>query len=243
MRDIYLSSGHSNLRSKDVGAISPDGLQVEGDLTIEMKRLIKSNNSRIKIDHDSYILSESINYFKTLTKKNSLVIDLHFNSATSSAASGVEVIIPANYSNVELNLAKDAALLISNAMGIPLRKSKLGIAGVKTELDTHHGRLGWMKLIGENILIEFCFLSNKSDMEKYHTNKVLISKLLSKLFNEYSIEPNDKVILLDRYVIIKGDTLYIISNKTGISVDNLLLYNRLKLTSILNIGQVLKLNK
>jgi hypothetical protein len=58
--------------------------------------------------------------------------------------------------------------------------------GVKPESQTARKTLGWMKPNSENILIEMCFIDNKSDMLTYQLNKVKIAKELAKVISDFT---------------------------------------------------------
>lgn len=186
MRTIFLSAGHSdgsNPSVKDKGAAS-NGF-IEGLLTIELRNLITKELINFGVtpitDSNSNALSQTLTYFKNKTKPDSLVIDIHFNSA-SPIATGTETLIPAKYTAFEYNLAADTSKVISDILGLKLR----GTNGVKTELESHHGSLGWMKLTGENILLEVTFISNPKDMQIYQDKKHILAKNLAALFKQYA---------------------------------------------------------
>jgi hypothetical protein len=85
-----------------------------------------------------------------------------------------------------LELAGKLAKCMSDTLGIPLRGSTNGVLGVKTESLSARGQLGWMRLNGNNILLEVCFISNKSDMEKYQDNKSMLAFKIAKILYEYA---------------------------------------------------------
>jgi N-acetylmuramoyl-L-alanine amidase len=61
-----------------------------------------------------------------------------------------------------------------------------GDQGIKTEADSHHGRLGWMRLTGENVLMEICFITNPVDMQKYQANKLQLAKNIALILKNNS---------------------------------------------------------
>lgn len=231
MRNIFISAGHSNKRGRDVGAVS--SLGIEGELTVEFRDLLVKELKKLGInpiyDKNDSILVESLRFFKNKTSKDSIVIDIHWNSATPKAT-GTEVLIPNNYTNFEKKLAQDIVDLISTTLNIRSR-------GVKTEADSHHGRLGWMKLTGENILIEVCFLSNKNDMDSYQKNKEELAKRIAIVLFEYA---NRDLSTAKFYIVKKGDTLSKIARENKTTVEKIQKDNNLKST-IIQINQKLKL--
>jgi len=184
-RKIWLSAGHSN--GTDKGA-SGNGY-TEGALTIELRELIYNELETLgicaELDKNSNALKETIQFFKNLVSSNCILVDIHWNAAGPSAT-GTEVFIPNTYTKLELELAGKLAKCMSDTLGIPLRGSTNGVLGVKTESLSARGQLGWMRLNGNNILLEVCFISNKSDMEKYQDNKSMLAFKIAKILYEYS---------------------------------------------------------
>lgn len=172
---IYLFAGHSSAKGQpnyDPGAVS-NGV-TEADLTTELRNLIsdilKVSGSEIKVDDDRQSLIQVIN--STHSSEKDVVCDLHFNAATPSAT-GVEVLIPDRHTVQEYDIARDLADQISKAIGIRNR-------GVKTEAESHHGKLGIMRPQGINILIEVCFITNLVDLNSYRTHKNVVADIIAK---------------------------------------------------------------
>lgn len=237
MRKIFISAGHSNKPGRDRGAAS--GSNIEGVLTAELRTLIvrelKEMGINTQIDSDNSVLSETINFFRNLVTSNSIVLDIHFNSGPSNAT-GTETLIPATNTDFERRLAGDLSKCVSEVLGIPMRGSHKGIRGVKTELESHHGRLGWMRLTGENVLMEICFISNPSEMVKYHNKKFELSKRIAQVLffwiTGQSHQAENKVF----YVVKSGDSLWKIANENGTTVENLKQLNGLTGNAI-QVGQ------
>jgi N-acetylmuramoyl-L-alanine amidase len=232
MRKVFIGAGHSNKVGKDRGAVGNG--YIEGELAVELRDLIVSNLKKLGItpiiDENQNILSETIIKFKNLTSSNSIVLDIHWNAATPKAT-GTEVLIPSSYTSFEKKLAGNIATTISETLNIVKR----GNNGVRTEAESHHGRLGWMRLNGENILIEVCFISNESDMIKYQKNKNILAENIAKILYEYSKENIESV-----YIVQKGDTLTKIAKNNNITIADIILLNKL-ISSNIKIGQILKL--
>jgi N-acetylmuramoyl-L-alanine amidase len=178
-RKIYISAGHSNKVGRDRGASSTHG--IEGVLMVEFRDLLNKELQKLDIcpilDNDDSILQDTINYFRKLTSKDDIVIDLHLNSSSNPSANGTETIIPDNGTDIERNLGKEINDTMVKVMGTRNR-------GVKT--DKSLGRtLGFFRLAGHNILPEIVFLSSKEDMEKYQKYKLTLAKELAKVINKY----------------------------------------------------------
>jgi N-acetylmuramoyl-L-alanine amidase len=91
------------------------------------------------------------------------------------------VIIPDVSSQFEKDLAK-SLLKVFTEVGFKDR-------GVKPEALTARKRLGWMRPVAENVLIEVCFISNITDMKLYEANKNNIAKKIASTLNHYSKLP------------------------------------------------------
>lgn len=178
---IVVSSGHTNVKGKDMGASSPDGKYVEGVLTVEAKNILVNrikaaaeregiSNLSLLVDRDDTALAETMAFLKGRTKSTDVLIDLHFNAANGTAR-GTEVLIPEVYTKEELEIADRISDLLGNTLGTPERGSKNGTDGVKDESDSARKKLGWMRIDGINILIEIEFLDNKQAMAVYDAKK------------------------------------------------------------------------
>lgn len=179
MRTVFLSAGHSNglgKLSKDRGAAYAK--YVEGDLTIEFRDMFKAELQRLGLkvitDDNSNALLQTMKFFKTLLLKDSVNIDIHFNSgSTPNTATGVEVFIKDLKAPYPSRLASLLCNVTANVLGIKNR-------GVKDEISSHRGKLGWLTLTGTNILMEMCFINNDTDMRSWTTYKSALAKDLAK---------------------------------------------------------------
>lgn len=241
MRRILISAGHSNIKGRDRGAVGNG--YIEGDLAVEFRRLLikemRKYDLDVYTDLDDSVLTETIQNFKLNVSSDTISIDIHWNAATPTAT-GTEVFIPDSNSATERQLAKDIADLISRTLDIPLRGNYKGFKGVKTESDSHHRRLGFMRLNGDTVLIEMCFISNKKDMEKYQTNKHQLAKDMAILLCEYSSRESNDEKVENIYIVVSGDSLSKIANKFNTSVGELKRLNNLS-GDLIRIGQRLKI--
>ena len=230
MRTIFISAGHSNVLGRDRGA-SGNGF-IEGILTVEQRNLIvkelKNLGAKVIIDDNDSILSQTMAFFRNKTTKNCILVDLHWN-ASSPQATGTEVLVPASPTKFENDLATDLSKTISTILNIKNR-------GVKTELQSARKSLGWMRLTGENILIETCFISNKKDMDSYQKNKEELAKQIASILFNYSNEINSQKI----YIVKAGDSLLEIARKNNTTVSKIQKDNNLSSSNI-KINQKLKI--
>lgn len=179
-RRIFISAGHSNKIGRDRGASSEFG--IEGVLMVEFRDLLNRELQKLGIcpilDKDDSILQDTINYFRKLTSNNDIILDFHLNSSSNKDSNGTETIIAGlKTTDIEKNLGKEINDIIVKTLGTRNR-------GVKT--DVQLGRtLGFFKITGHNILPEFCFISNKEDMEKYQKYKFALATEMAKVIKKY----------------------------------------------------------
>jgi len=183
MRDIIISAGHSDGKgeSKDRGS-SANGY-IEGDLAIELRDLLvkelkDKHGITVRTDNNSNALVATLQWLKSFIKSNSIAVDLHWNAG---GGTGIEVIVPDNPSGFEQVLAQSLADKISD-----LTTWKKRGGGVKKESDTARKKLGWMRPLAENVLIEMCFIDNKLDMAVYQANKKSIASIIAAVLVTYA---------------------------------------------------------
>ena len=92
----------------------------------------------------------------------------------------------------------------------------------------------------EPVLIEYGFIDNKKDADKLKNNIESYAEAVVKSITEYLGYPYEIDKITDEYIVKRGDTLYSISNKYNISVDELKRINNL-IDNNLSIGQIIKL--
>ena len=82
-------------------------------------------------------------------------------------------------SKFERDIAGNLSDVISDTLGLKNR-------GVKTEIESHHGKLGWMRLNCENVLIEVCFITNTHDIKNYQTYKSILSENIASQLSKFA---------------------------------------------------------
>jgi N-acetylmuramoyl-L-alanine amidase len=188
-RTVFLSSGHSNKKGLDNGAVGNG--YIEGVLTVnyvtKLAAKLRKLGVTVVLDDPSNAFAHTIAYFRNKTTSDAIVADFHWNASANPASTGVETLIPANPTAFEIMLAKDMSDDVSESTGIPLRGNYKGNKGVKTELESHHGRLGWMTLKGENILVEMGFISNPNDMSSFFENEEKLLEAHTQTLFKYSL--------------------------------------------------------
>jgi LysM repeat protein len=142
-------------------------------------------------------------------------------------------------------LAQKLSSTIANILETSLRGNFKGRKGVKSEISSHHGRLGWMRLTGNNVLLEICFITNKPELDKYLKNKHLIAKNIAAiLVKASSIENKSTKIKTNQinsisHIVREGDTLWGIARKHNVQVSDIKKLNNLKSDTI-HKGDILK---
>lgn len=173
---IYLSAGHSSVRGLDMGAVG-QGF-IEGELTEELKTLIA--NELVALGNDTILDSNEmttgtmVRHFlkKLIGVKDALVVDIHFNASSNSAANGTEVIVRNGASTKEILIGTKLSMIISTALRSKNR-------GLKYESQTARGSLYLFNIKVPTVLIEICFITNESDMLEYQARKGRIAKAIA----------------------------------------------------------------
>lgn len=175
-RKLIISAGHGGIDSGAVG----NGY-IERDLTIELRDLVVSELSSLGVkaetDPNQNALKETLAWLRGKFGSRDVLFDIHYN-AGPAAAKGAEVIIPDVSSDYEKKLA-EALLKVLVDVGFKNR-------GVKPEALTARKKLGWMRPVAENVLIEICFISNATDMKLYQANKHTIAKKIANVLKTFS---------------------------------------------------------
>lgn len=161
---ILLSAGHTNILGQDRGAVS--GGFIEG---VEATRVrdavaayLKESRPDIKIledgfDGDNQPLTKAV----ALARTANIALEFHFNAASLSRATGIEVLAKSK----DRALAQRIAGAIAGATGLSLRG---GDGGYKTDNSGQHHRLAFCEAGG--LIVEICFISNPADMNSYKNN-------------------------------------------------------------------------
>ena len=171
----FISGGHSALlnKNRDNGA-SGNGY-VEGVEADKFRNLVVAELKKLNVpvitDGMDTILKDTLANFKNKSTENDVLIEFHFNAASSSAT-GTEVLIPDNFTSKEKEIATNIGKIISETLAVKNR-------GVKTEKESARGRLGWMRQVGSTVLPEICFITNKYDMESFEEKKEELAKKIA----------------------------------------------------------------
>lgn len=176
---VFISAGHNPKGIKvDPGAVG-NGYH-EADLTVEFRNLVVSELAKRKIiaitDKDDERLGDYLTRIKT--GNGSVVLEFHFDAAVSTTATGTTSIYGTDADRLDKAFAKEIVDATSTILGIKNR-------GAKSEADSHRGRLGLMREQGIVSLLEICFISNISDLNKYNANKNVLAVKIAEIVERY----------------------------------------------------------
>ena len=182
---IFISAGHNDqkgTKNYDPGAVGKfEGKQIiEADLTQDFENLVLAEITRKGFKYITDKPEESLaQYLKRIeTGSGSVVIEFHFDAASSSSATGTTTIIGSDADRLDKAFAKEIVEATSNILGIKNR-------GVISEGQSKRGRLGLMREQGIVTLLELAFISNPNDVEMYHKNKNRLASVIADIIIKY----------------------------------------------------------
>lgn len=172
---IFPSAGH---HLKDPGAIA-SGRQENKEM-IAFRDLVvyylKKMGAKFITDSDSETLQEYLNRIKT--GEGSVVCEFHLDSSGTGKATGVTAIVGSDADRLDKAFAKELADTTAKVLSINNR-------GVKSEADSHRGRLGLMREQGIVSLLEVCFIDNVADMKQFDLSKNLLASEIAQILVKY----------------------------------------------------------
>lgn len=179
---IFVSAGHNSKSTtikQDPGAVNKDGVK-EGDLTIEFRDLVKHELDLLGAKYVSDTEEENLAMYlhRINTGNASVVVEYHFDSADSAAATGSTSLVEAEADRLDMAFAKELSNITSSILGIRNR-------GVITEAESHRGRLGLMREDGIICLVEIGFISNPDDLQRYQFYKKDLAKAHAAIIAKY----------------------------------------------------------
>lgn len=177
---IFLSAGHHFKAGKaDPGAVS-NGYK-ENELTRELRDLavaaILRKGGDVITDKDSETLGEYTSRIKP--GSGSVVCEIHFNASANPQATGTESLFKTGADLMSRQLSAEISKMVSGLTGLRDR-------GAKSEEESARGKLAILRTkAGLSCLPEICFISNKTDMEKYQAAKHEIAECLADILIIY----------------------------------------------------------
>jgi len=174
---IYLLAGHHIEGGKGTGART--NMYDEAVLAAELRNAIalalRARDVPVWKDRDEVGQFAQILSLSEKVNRQDIVLDIHFNAATSPNASGVEIFVPDDPKPIVLDFAHALVKKTVQIMGSRFRRSKhqeLPL-GVKRHTETQHGDKGLflMRTLQEKCdvvcLLEVAFLTNPNEMKRY----------------------------------------------------------------------------
>ena len=181
MKTIYLTAGHEVNDGKGTGAHgfmdeAVEALKLRNDVAV----VLKNKGIKVITEKNTSKLSEVVSWLKSLVSSKDFIIDIHFNASANPKASGAEVLIDDTSTPLEKMFSRELVDTISETLKIKNR-------GIKLESTTRHKRLAIISdpNIATNVLLEVCFVSNKSDVELYKKNYNLLVNNLANVIEKY----------------------------------------------------------
>lgn len=231
---IVIDSGHGG---SDFGA-SGNGIN-EKDYTLLISKYMKDRfdelgiPSKLTRDTDETLTpTERVNRILNAYGNNGdvIVISNHLNAG---GGEGAEVIYALRNNDT---LSKSILEGLGEA-GMPIRKVYQRRLPSDPNKDYYfiHRNTG----ITEPIIIEYGFIDNKNDVNKIKNNYKKYVEAVIKKVSEYKGYEYKEPRIKEEYIVQKGDTLWNISKKLGITVDEIKRLNNLN-SNLLYIGQILK---
>jgi N-acetylmuramoyl-L-alanine amidase len=194
---IYLLAGHHIEGGKGTGART--NVYDEAVLAAELRNAIalalRARDVPVWKDRDEVSQSVQILELSQKVNRQDVVLDIHFNAATSPNAGGVEVFVPDNPKPIALDFAHALVKKTAQVMGSRFRRSKhheLPL-GVKYHTETQHGDKGLflMRTLQDKCdvvcLLEVAFLTNPDEMKRYMEVRFDLAEnyaILIKLYHE-----------------------------------------------------------
>lgn len=162
---IFLTAGH---HLKDPGAIG-NGYK-ENELTIEIRDMIAERirvldpSVSIWLDDDSDTLGQVISKINKIATSEDYLLELHFDASVTPKPSGGTSLVAEGARHKSVDFAIELSEIGSQILNIPNR-------GVKSELESHRGKLGILHTAASSVLYEVGFISNPTDMINYQVWK------------------------------------------------------------------------
>ena len=231
-KTILVSAGHTNDPRSDRGAAGNG--YVEGDEAVKIRddvaRILREEKKLSVIEDGSDGVNDPLKKAVALARAAEIAVEIHFNSAASPSASGTEVLSKPKHRKLAQSIAKS----ISANLGIPARG---GDVGWKADNSGQHHRLAFCEAGG--IIVEICFISNKSDMDKYKSNYRLMCLGIANAISGFVVEKAVDV-ESDYYTVKAGDTIWSIARRFLVAEADIKQWNGLTSDKI-GVGQRLRL--
>nr|WP_263313909.1 N-acetylmuramoyl-L-alanine amidase [Mammaliicoccus sp. Marseille-Q6498] len=234
-RKIMIVAGHGYNDPGAVGNGTNERDFIRANIVDKVANYLKQAGNNVAVYDKSQDMYQDTAYGEQLgDKKNyglywvksqgyEIVVEFHLDSASATATGG-HVIIPSG-------LAADS---IDNALQQSIKKYVGTIRGITGRSDLLHCNVAKAEYINYR-LVELGFITSTKDMNVIKNNLNAYTKSLAEAIHGAPINTTPST-----YTVVAGDTLWGISQKTGVSVTNLKKLNGLT-SDVIYAGQVLKL--
>lgn len=178
---LLISAGHTLNPNKGCGAV---GFINESQENRVLAKFIVEHLKKLGHEVDYHEVNSGSDYINQQTKKaNSkkydVVVQIHFNCSDNATANGTEVIYRSSKGKVFAQRVQDKL------------KAEFKDRKIKHDINDLKRDLGWLRLTKPPaILIETCFVSNKSDTDKYTSDRKKIAKLIAEGIANQTISEN-----------------------------------------------------
>ena len=172
---VFISAGH---HLKDPGAPGVNGRKEADEATKFRNAVVKylePTGAKIITDNDNETLAQYL--ARIQSGDGSVVVEFHFD-AFNGIASGTTALVGNDADRLDKMFAKELVTATSTILGIMNR-------GVKSEKDSHRGKLALMREQGIVSLLEICFIDNKNDMESFDKNFFTLASEISKIIEKF----------------------------------------------------------
>jgi len=172
---VFPSAGHN---INDPGAVYNG--RKESQEMMCLRTLVVDNMNKLGHENVPDMDSETASQHQSRIKtgNGSVVCEFHLNASANLTASGTEAIVSNDANALSKAMAKELTDVTAKIMGIKNR-------GVKPESETARGRIGIVHKAGTTVLLEVCFLSNRTDMAAFDKFKVSLAKAYSDILIKY----------------------------------------------------------
>lgn len=170
----FVSAGHHLKDSGALGSGTQENLEAISfrDMVVSICR---AKGMRVITDSDNETLPQYLSRIQT--GEGSVVVEFHFD-AFDGKVSGSTVLVGQDADANDKAFGAEIAHACSSIIGIPNR-------GVRSEAQSHRGRLGLMREKGIVCLVELCFIDNPSDMQKYNAVKIQLANRVADIMEKY----------------------------------------------------------
>lgn len=179
---IFISAGHSNIKGRnyDPGAVNKKLNITEADYNQDFETLVTNELTKRGVKYITDTPTESLSeYLKRIkTGNGSVILEFHFDASGTGKASGSTALVGDDADKNDKAFAKELVDATASILGISNR-------GVKSEAQSHRGRLGLMRKEGIVSLLEIAFLDNCNDVGAYNLNKEKLAKKVVDILVKY----------------------------------------------------------